>query len=68
MRRRQLIFLLGGAAVTWPVPSGAQQKTMPVIGVLSTASLGQFAPFMAAFRQGLSESGRTSVLISGTWY
>src|SRR3989440_6065015 len=30
---------------------------MPVIGVLSTASLGQFAPFMVAFRQGLSEAG-----------
>ena len=57
MRRRELIFLLGGAAVTWPVPSGAQQKTMPVIGVLGTASLGQFAPFMVAFRQGLREAG-----------
>src|ERR1051325_9003972 len=57
MRRRELIFLLGGVAVTWPVRSGAQQKAMPVIGVLSTASLGQFAPFMVAFRQGLSEAG-----------
>ena len=57
MRRRELIFLLGGVAVTWPVRSGAQQKTMPMIGVLGTASLGQFAPFMVAFRQGLSEAG-----------
>src|SRR5438874_12913530 len=57
MRRRELIFLLGGAAVTQPVPSGAQQKAMPVIGILSSASLGRFAPFVAVFRQGLSETG-----------
>jgi len=30
---------------------------MPVIGILSSASLGRFAPFVAVFRQGLSETG-----------
>src|SRR5204863_5086869 len=57
MRRRELIFLLGGAAFTWPVPSGAQQKAMPVIGVLSPASYDPFSTFITAFRQGLSEAG-----------
>jgi putative ABC transport system substrate-binding protein len=57
MRRRELIFLLGGAAFTWPVPSGAQQKAMPVIGVLSPASYDPFSTFVTAFRQGLSEAG-----------
>src|SRR5947207_12508526 len=57
MRRRELIFLLGGAAFTWPAPSGAQQKAMPVIGVLSPASYDPFSTFVTAFRQGLSEAG-----------
>ena len=57
MRRRELIFLLGGAAFTWPVSSGAQQKAMPVIGVLSPASYDPFSTFVTAFRQGLSEAG-----------
>src|SRR5712671_6277216 len=57
MRRRELIFLLGGAAFTWAVPSGAQQKAMPVIGVLSPAFYDPFSTFVAAFRQGLSEAG-----------
>ena len=38
-------------------PSRAQQKAMPVIGFLGLASPGPFAPFVAAFRQGLSETG-----------
>ena len=35
----------------------AQQKAMPVIGYLGSASPGPTAPFVAAFRQGLSETG-----------
>ena len=56
MRRRELMLLLGGA-LTAARALRAQQKAMPVIGFLSSASPGPFAPFVAAFRQGLSESG-----------
>jgi putative tryptophan/tyrosine transport system substrate-binding protein len=56
MRRRELILLLGGA-MTAARALYAQQKAMPVIGFLSSASPGPFAPFVAAFHQGLSESG-----------
>jgi putative tryptophan/tyrosine transport system substrate-binding protein len=57
MRRRDVLVLIGGATVFRPLAARAQQKTMPVIGFLSSVSPGPFAPFVAAFRQGLSETG-----------
>jgi ABC-type uncharacterized transport system substrate-binding protein len=57
MRRREVITLLGGAAVAWPLPLSAQQPTLPVIGFLSSRSLDVDAPLVAAFHRGLAEAG-----------
>jgi ABC-type uncharacterized transport system substrate-binding protein len=57
MRRREFITLLGGAAaIGWPVAARAQQQ-MPVIGLLSSVTAKQWAPFVSAFIQGLNELG-----------
>ncbi len=56
MNRRELLLLLGGA-VTASRPLWAQQKAMPVIGFLGTASVGRNPPLIAAFHLGLSETG-----------
>jgi putative ABC transport system substrate-binding protein len=56
MRRRELMLLLGGA-MTAARAVRAQQNAMPVIGFLSRASSGFYAPFVAAFRRGLGDTG-----------
>ena len=56
MTRRELVLLLGGA-MTVAGAVRAQQRAMPVIGFLNPTSPGPLAPYVAAFRQGLAETG-----------
>jgi putative ABC transport system substrate-binding protein len=53
MRRREFICTI----VAWPLTALAQQAAMPVIGFLNSGSSKDFQSLVAAFRQGLSESG-----------
>jgi putative ABC transport system substrate-binding protein len=56
MIRREFLLLLGGA-VTATRGLSAQQKAMPVIGFLGSASAGSMAANVAAFREGLRQAG-----------
>jgi putative tryptophan/tyrosine transport system substrate-binding protein len=71
MTRRELITLVSGTAVAWPLAARAQSSGMPVIGVLNSATVGGvWLPLEAAFRQGLSDTGYAegrNVRIEGRW-
>jgi putative tryptophan/tyrosine transport system substrate-binding protein len=56
MTRREFITLLGGVAA-WPLAARAQQPAMPVVGFFDGWSPEGFDPYVAAFRQGLGDTG-----------
>src|SRR5216683_7716627 len=63
-------MLLLASMMTAPRTLRAQQKAMPVIGILGLTSPGPYASQMAAFHQGLSETGYIegqSVAIEYRW-
>src|SRR3981189_3012332 len=57
MRRRDVVALLGCAAVAWPLAARAQQPAMPVIGYLSPTSFGVLSERLRGLHQGLKEVG-----------
>jgi putative tryptophan/tyrosine transport system substrate-binding protein len=56
MKRREFITLLG-SATAWPLTARGQQPTVPVIGFLNAGSPGPWRQQIAAFHEGLKESG-----------
>jgi putative ABC transport system substrate-binding protein len=56
MRRREFITLVGGAVAAVPFAL-AQQRAVPVIGFLNSASADGYTVMADAFKQGLKETG-----------
>jgi putative ABC transport system substrate-binding protein len=70
MRRRGLITGVAATAATWPLGARAQQKAMPVIGVLGATTAAVYASRVVAFREGLGETGYVegqNVMIEYRW-
>jgi putative tryptophan/tyrosine transport system substrate-binding protein len=60
MRRREFVAGLGSAAASlpsFPLAVRAEQPTLPVIGLLSSAPFETFNDGLTAFRRGLAETG-----------
>jgi putative ABC transport system substrate-binding protein len=56
MKRREFITVVGGVAA-WPLVAHSQHATLPVIGYINSRSPDESADIVAAFRQGLKETG-----------
>jgi putative tryptophan/tyrosine transport system substrate-binding protein len=57
MRRRDFIKAIASSPVAWPLSARAQQPTMPIVGFISGRSVDTSARQVAAFREGLNETG-----------
>ena len=57
MNRRIFIATLSAGVFAGPLVSGAQRLGLREVGFLCSASSGPYAPFVAAFRRGLKETG-----------
>ena len=57
MRRREFISAIGGAAAVWPLGARAQQPAKPLIGFLNSASPSAYSAMVAAFQDGLNQTG-----------
>jgi putative ABC transport system substrate-binding protein len=57
MNRRHIITLLGGAAAACPRGACAQQVALPVVAFLNPGTAETAARYVAAFRDGLKETG-----------
>jgi hypothetical protein len=69
LRRRDFITLVGGATA-WPLSARAQQRGMPVIGFLAGGLEGTGLPIVAAYKQGLLDTGYVegkNVMIEYRW-
>ena len=71
MQRRDFIkAIISSAAAAWPFATPAQQLAMPMIGFLHTGSPGPYQHLVAAFHQGLKETGYVdgqNVIIEFRW-
>src|SRR5437764_1463911 len=56
VKRRAFITLIGRGAV-WPLAARAQQRPIPVIGLLHGGAANTFVLQLAAFHMGLNEGG-----------
>jgi putative ABC transport system substrate-binding protein len=56
MRRREFVFF-SGAAATWPLAAGAQQRQVPVVALLAVGSAQPEPRSATALRQSLAASG-----------